>query len=149
MPATWIRQKSARDRDLLLAEVERNPDDARSVFYLAQTYYCMGDLVNARKWYARRAEMGGWDEDDYFARWRIAESMAQAGEPWPDVQDAYLKAWEFRPTRAEPLHAIARQYRIDQHYRLGYLFAKRAAQIPLPDERHVRQPRHLCLARNR
>jgi tetratricopeptide (TPR) repeat protein len=127
-------QKFERDRDLLLAEVERDPEDARSVFYLAQTYYCMGDLANARKWYGRRAEMGGWEQDGYFARWRLAQAMSEAGEPWPDVQDAYLKAWEFRPTRAEPLYAIARRFRIDARYQLGYVFAKRAAQIPFPDD---------------
>jgi len=38
-------QKYARDRDLLLAEVERNPDDGRSVFYLAQSYFDLGDFV--------------------------------------------------------------------------------------------------------
>ena len=60
-------QKFARDRDLLLAEVERNPEDSRSAFYLGQSYRSMGDLVNARKWFARRAEMGGWDEEVYYA----------------------------------------------------------------------------------
>ena len=104
-------QKYARDRDLLLAEVERNPDDARSVFYLAQSYFDLGDFVNAREWYARRVDMGGWDEEVYCAMFRVAESMSQLGAPWPDVQDAYLRAWEFRPTRAEPLHAIAYRYR--------------------------------------
>ncbi len=63
-------QTSARDRDLLLAEVERNPEDALSVLHLAQTYYLLGDFVNARKWYARRVEMGGSDEDLYFAMYR-------------------------------------------------------------------------------
>jgi hypothetical protein len=60
--------------------------------------------------------------------------MAQLGAPWPDVQDAYLRAWEFRPTRAEPLYAIARRYREEQRYRLGYRFAQLAAQIPYPEE---------------
>jgi tetratricopeptide (TPR) repeat protein len=127
-------QKYARDRDLLLAEVERNPDDGRSVFYLAQSYFDLGDFVNAREWYARRVDMGGWDEEVYCAMFRVAESMSQLGAPWPDVQDAYLRAWEFRPTRAEPLHAIAYRYRTDQRYRLGHLFAERAAEIPLPEE---------------
>jgi Glycosyl transferase family 2 len=127
-------QKLARDRDLLLAEVERNPEDARSVFYLAQSYFCLGDSVNARKWYARRVEMGGWDEEVYFSMLRVAESMALLGAPWPEVQDAYLMAWQFRPTRAEPLHDIARRYREEQRYQLGHLFAKRAAQIPLPEQ---------------
>ncbi len=127
-------QKYARDRDLLLAEVERNPEDARSVFYLAQSYRDLGDFVNARKWYARRAEMGGWDQETYVAMFQLARAMANLGEPWPDVQEAYLRAWEFRPTRAEPLYAIARRYREDQRYRLGHLFAERAAAIPFPED---------------
>jgi hypothetical protein len=34
----------------------------------------------------------------------------------------------------EPLYAIARRYRVDGRYRLGYLFAQRAAEIPLPED---------------
>lgn len=124
--------KCERDRDLLLADVERNPDDARSVIYLALSYFCLSDFVNARHWYARRVQMGGWEEEVYYAMYRLAESMANLNEPWPDVQDAYLRAWEYRPTRAEPLHAIAHRYRTEQRYRLGYHFAERAAEIPFP-----------------
>lgn len=127
-------QKHINDRDLLLAEVERHPDDARSVFYLAQTYYCLRDFANARKWYARRTEMGGYAEEVYFSLWRIALSMAQQGAPWPEVLDAYLRAWQFRPTRAEPLYEIARAYRREGSYQLGYLFAARAAEIPFPED---------------
>ena len=127
-------QKYARDRDLLLAEVERNPEDGHPVFYLAQTYFDLGDFVNARKWYARRAEMGGIQEAVYYAMYRIAASMLLLGEPWPDVQDAFLRAWESRPTRAEALYQIAGRCRLDRRYRLGYLFAKRAAEIPLPEQ---------------
>ncbi len=127
-------EKYARDRDLLLAELERNPEDTRSAFYLAQSYFCLGDLVNARKWYARRIELGGWAEEVGYSMYKLALSMEQLGEPWPDVQDAYLRAWEFRPARAEALHAIARRCRADQRYRLGYLFASRAADIPFPEQ---------------
>ncbi len=127
-------EKYARDRDLLLAEVQRNPADARSVFYLAQSYYDLGDFANARDWYGRRAQMGGWDEEVYLAQFRMAQAMNRLDAHWPDVQQAYLQAWGFRPTRAEALHAIASRYRKNERYRLGYLFAERAAQIPLPAE---------------
>jgi glycosyltransferase involved in cell wall biosynthesis len=127
-------QRFARDADLLLAEVERNPEDERAVFYLAQSYFDLGDFANAHKWYARRAEMGGLDERVYYSMWRVAEAMEKLGEPWPNVQDAYLRAWEFRPTRAEPLNAIAFRYREQQRYLLGHLFAERAAQIPFPEQ---------------
>jgi hypothetical protein len=100
---------------------------------LAQSYYDLGDYANARDWYARRSEMGGWDEEVYVAVFRMAQAMSQLDMHWPDVQHAYLKAWEFRPTRAEALHAIAYRYRTDERYRMGYLFAERAAQIPLPE----------------
>jgi len=128
------QQKFESDRDLLLAEIERNPDDARSVFYLAQSYFDLGDFENARTWYQRRVDMGGWAEETYQSMYRVAESMWSMGAPWPEVQDAYLRAWEFRPTRAEPLYAIAYRYRLDERYRLGYLFAKHAAEIPFPAE---------------
>jgi len=67
------------------------------------------------------------------AAYQIAESISSAGAPWPDVEGAFLRAWEVRPTRAEPLHAIARRYREERRYELGYLFAKSAADIPLPE----------------
>lgn len=127
-------QKCARDRDLLLAEVERNPADARSVFYLAQSYLALGDFDNARKWYARRVEMGGWPQEVYDAMFKIAEAMVLQGAPWLEAQDAYLQAWEFRPTRAEALYAVACHYRLEKRYQLGHLFAERAASIPYPDE---------------
>ena len=127
-------QKYALDRDLLLAEVERDPEHAQSVFYLAQSYFDLGDFGNARKWYARRSEMGGPDEEVYYATYQIAASMAGSGASWPDVHDAYLRAWELRPTRAEPLYAIALHYREDQRYRLGYQYAKLAAEIPFPEQ---------------
>lgn len=127
-------QKYARDRDLLLAEVDRDPEDSRSVFYLAQSYFDLGDFANARRWYARRAEMGGWEEEIYYSLYRVGESMTRLEEPWPQIQDAYLRAYESRPTRAEALNAVAGHYRKEGRFRLGYLFAKQSASIPLPEE---------------
>jgi hypothetical protein len=125
-------QKYARDAELLLTEVQRDPADGRSVFYLAQSYFDLGDYAQARDWYARRTQMGGWDEEVYVAMLRLAESLARLGGAWPEIQDAYLRAWEFRPIRAEALLAIAYRYRTEQRYRLGYQFARQAAEIPLP-----------------
>lgn len=126
--------KYLRDAEILLAEHHRHPDDNRTVFYLAQSYYCHGDWENAKKWDQRRAEMGGWEEEVYYSMFRVAESAAKLEEPWAEVQDAYLRAWNYRPTRAEALHALAHHCRIAEKYALGHLFAERAAQLPLPDD---------------
>lgn len=125
-------RKYFRDAEILQAEVDRNPDDRRSVFYLAQSYLHAGDFASARKWYERRAAMGGWEEEVFCSLHRAAEAMEKSGEPWPAVQDAYLRAWAARPIRAESLYKIAYHHRVSGEYRLGHLFAERAAAIPLP-----------------
>jgi tetratricopeptide (TPR) repeat protein len=121
--------------DQLLPDVTHNPADARSVSLLAQAYFDSGDFTNARKWFAHKIALGDRpDEEIFLAMLRVAQSMEKLSAPWPEVQDAYLRAWEFRPTRAEPLYGIARHYRDEKRYQLGYLFAERAAQLPLPDD---------------
>ena len=128
-----LEHRWANDPDRMLAKIESNPEDARSVFRLAQRYFDLGDFSNARKWYERRVEMGGCDEEIYYAMYQIANSMSHLGEPWPDCEDAYLRAWQFRPTRAEALYAIALRCRAEQRYKFAYLFAESAAKIPLPE----------------
>jgi hypothetical protein len=120
--------------ELLRPEVTAASEDAHSVSMLAQTYFGAGDFANARKWFVRMIEIGGPDEGTFWAMLRVAQSMEMLGEPWPDVQDAYLRAWEFRPTRAEPLYDIARHYIAEKRCQIGYLFAVRAAEIPLPED---------------
>ena len=126
-------QGSGSHRGLLLTESEGSPGDARSVFDLAQSYFEQGDYANAREWSVRRIAMGGPDEEVYAAMWMIAGSTAELGAPWLDVQDAYVRASDFRPTRAEPLYVVAKKHRVGQRYHVGYLFAERAAKIPLPE----------------
>ncbi|HPX38336.1 MAG TPA: glycosyltransferase [Mycobacterium sp.] len=121
-----------RDSEILLAEVQRNPDDARSVFYLAQSYEAAGDFANARIWRERHIQMDDWDQMIYQSMFKLAATMDKLGEPWAEVQDAYLRAWAYRPIRAEALNAIAVHYRRAEQYELGYLFAARAARIPRP-----------------
>jgi hypothetical protein len=101
---------------------------------LGQVYFDSGDHGSAHKRFARMIEIGGSpDEKTFLAMFRAAESMENLGTPWHEVQDAYLLAWEFRPTRAEPLYCIARHHFNEKRYRLAYLFGEQAAEIPRPD----------------
>ena len=85
MPAGTYRvrgpQRYVRDAELMQAEVDRDPDAQRSVFYLAQSYFWAGDMAKARQWFDRRVEMGGWDEEVFFSMFRAAEVMDGLGEP--------------------------------------------------------------------
>jgi hypothetical protein len=135
-PADVPRDVDPHERfiDLLRPEVTPDSGDAHSVSMLAQVYFSAGDFANARKWFGRMIEIGGSDEGIFWAMLRVAQSMEMLGEPWLDVQDAYMRAYEFRPTRAEPFYDIARHYIAEKRCQLGYVFAARAAEIPLPQD---------------
>ncbi|MEP6701696.1 MAG: glycosyltransferase, partial [Betaproteobacteria bacterium] len=128
-----VADKYQRDVRILLAALERNPEDARAVFYLAQSYRDAGDPRLALENYERRAAMGGWNEELFYALLQCGALREQLGEPWEKALSAYLRCWECRPSRAEPLYHIARRCRIDGQYNLGYLFAGRATAIPFPE----------------
>ncbi|MFM9032841.1 MAG: glycosyltransferase [Mycobacterium sp.] len=130
-------QKYAKDAAVLLAYVGEHPDDEAAVFYLAQSYYDGGDFENARDWYARRAEMVECAEEVFYSLLRRARSLAELRAPGAEVEDAYARAWAYRPTRAEPLYELAYRMRVSQRYELGYLFARQAAAIPLPVDNSV------------
>jgi glycosyltransferase involved in cell wall biosynthesis len=67
------------DRDIALLEdaLKRDPEDARSVFYLAQSYKDRGDFAKAAELYERRAEMGGFDEEVFYS-WLAASRCMRA-----------------------------------------------------------------------
>jgi len=127
------RQRWTRDRDLLLKEHMRVPHDPRPVFYLAQTYACLGDWENAKHWYMLRTKMPGWDEETFIAHYKLAQVYEALGK-WHEALEEYLKAHALRPQRAEPLVCLANHYWNSGDKASCFLFAQRAAQLPYPDK---------------
>lgn len=124
--------KVERDIRLLTAALAANRDDARSMFYLAQTYRDAGRHAEARDWYAKRVEVGGWDEEVWFAMLMHARSCLALGDAVGFV-DGCLSAYEFRPTRAEPLADLARYYRERGQNETAMLWVEAGQRIPPPD----------------
>ena len=126
--------KYQRDALTLLAEVVANPDDARSTFYLAQSFRDAGDHRQALEYYTRRAAMQGWHEETFYALMQRGVCMEHLGESWEKVLAAHLRCWQFSPHRAEPLHLISAHYRLQGQFALSHLFASRAKEIPFPED---------------
>lgn len=125
------KRRYSRDRDLLLQEYQRNPQDARTVFYLAQTYDCLGDTQNALAWYLKRCECQGWDQENYIAFYRVATVYERLSD-WANALVYYIKAYSLRPNRVEPLVRIAQHYLSTGEYAACMLFAQQAAAVPYP-----------------
>ncbi len=125
------RARWSRDLELLKADKLADPRNPRASFYLAQTYECLGRPEAALLEYEHRVAIGGWAEETFEAKIRIAKIL-DVMKRWPEAELAFLDAHQFDPKRAEPLLHIANHYYgLDQHA-LTYLFASRALALPLP-----------------
>ncbi|MBP6892733.1 hypothetical protein KBB68_04115 [Candidatus Babeliales bacterium] len=134
-PTHYGKEKSKtrwlRDVNLLLEELEENPDNPRIIIYLAQTYFCLQDWQNAINWYEYRTTIQGDAEENYLAYFCLAQVYDASGNTLKMINN-YLKAFAIRPHRAEPLIRLAEHYYNVQQYHLCYLFAKYAVTMPYP-----------------
>ncbi len=124
--------KLKRDIGLLKRDLARDPDNARAVFYLAQSFRELGEHDRAIEYYRRRVDMRGWDEEVFYANLQEGILKAEKQSDWG--VPTLLEAWQRRPTRAEPLYELARLYRGRREGALAHLFAERGLQIPYPDD---------------
>ena len=99
-------EKFQRDHAALTQEHARNPLDPRTTFYLAQTCQDFGLHAEAIQHYRARANQPGWDEETFYARYRLGCLLGENVNGLEGMREL-LAAWEQRPGRAEPLRALA------------------------------------------
>lgn len=123
-------EKYERDRTLLEAELDRDPGQERATFYLAQTLRDMGDTERAIELYERRAELGGWDEEVFYAAFQAASLRAESD---PETAIPHLlAAFERRPTRVEPLFRLMQAFGELGWHESAYSIGLRAIEITEP-----------------
>ena len=87
-------------------------------------------MEEAVELYRRRVELGGWDEEVFYAAYQAGVLTARVDPEAavPLLTDAY----ELRPSRAEPLRELARLSRLSRRYEAAYLYAKRGVELEVP-----------------
>jgi hypothetical protein len=123
-----------RDKELLLAEYKKDPTEPRTVFYLAQTCSCTGDVNDSYYYYKIRSTLeDGFFEERFHAYLKAGELSEKLLLDWSDSLGWYMKAFEFLE-RAEPLVRICEHYNYIKHWKLAYFFANLACQLEYPKE---------------
>ena len=102
--------KYERDVRLLKEDLAEMPNDARTHFYLGQTYLCMRDWASAIPILKRRIEIGGWDEEVYIARIYLGECYENSGDK-ANAVFTYMQAWQSRQHRTEAAMRLISFYR--------------------------------------
>jgi glycosyltransferase involved in cell wall biosynthesis len=123
------KAKYLRDAELLEEQHRKLPGDNRTIFYLAQSYHGAEELQKALITYKKRIQAGGFAEEVYLSFYNIALIYEALGMG-AFITTAYLDAWKFRPSRAEPLYRLARYHAARKEWSLAHLYASQARQIP-------------------
>ena len=79
--------------------------------------------------------MGGWAEEQFMAQLEKGRLAIALGRPEEVVVRDLLDAFDLRPSRAEPLHALAAYFRQASKWGRAYLFAGMGAQMACPEDR--------------
>jgi len=128
------KQKYALDAAVLERALEQEPNNARYRYYLARSYRDAEMLEKALENFAKRADMGGWEEEVWHSLHLMGVVSADLNKYHAAVA-SQLRAHQLRPQRAEALCALAQLHRTREEHHLSYLFARQAVRIPRPDDR--------------
>ena len=126
-------QKFKRDIKLLKQGIKDEPKNERYFYYLAQSYRDAGKPAEAAKWYKRRVDAGGWDEEVWSAQQNYAQCLKDMGDISGFTKEM-IAAYNMRPSRAETLYDLAKYYREKGESAASLLFSEPGMEIPLSQD---------------
>ncbi len=128
-------EKYKKDAETLEKALQKDPDNSRYRFYLAQSYYCDKQYDRALINYKIRTQMDQkFEEEVFISHYRIGLCHIKRGSPLEQVIGSLLLAYQERPTRLEPIYQIVSQCRLKEKYYLGYQIGKDHLDKEKPDD---------------
>ena len=126
--------KFTRDIALLIDGIQKEPQNIRYKFYLAQSYKDIGDFETAIPWYEYCAANSQWPEERWYSEYMKLKCMIQLKRPTIEIEQQLGRAWMSRPWRAEALVEISNYYRELKDWQKVYRVLKAAESIEYPKD---------------
>ena len=139
------------DLDLLFKEVEDDPDDPRALYYIAQTYGCIGDEINKAKYFEQRIAhpVEGYFQEKIDACFELArcynfkvnpltkelytiQQPELTDEQWKICEKFYLQAYSLDNKRPDSLYFIGIYYYLKKDMFNAYNYFKKAFEVGYP-----------------
>lgn len=122
--------KLERDARLLEEGLEKEPDNVRYMFYLAQTYHGLRRWKDSILMYKRRINAGGWAEEVWYSHYMIGQCYLELRDPIR-FEAWMLRAYKYRPSRSESLYKLTKYFREVSHHHKAYHYAQLGKAIPM------------------
>lgn len=124
----------AKDKELLLREIQKDPNDSRSMFYLAQSCECLGQAEDALYYYRLRSQQAGYEDERFHAFVRGGDNATRLNHDVFEVMKWYLKAYH-HSKRAEPLIKIGNIFQTLKDHKMACMFYREASDLEFPEAR--------------
>tara|TARA_B100000424_G_C22939820_1_gene500119 strand:+ start:686 stop:2788 length:2103 start_codon:yes stop_codon:yes gene_type:complete len=119
--------KFERDIRLLKNGLEKDPENCRYLFYIANSYKDIGDNENAIYYYKKRINSGGWYQEIAMSYYYIGlcyKNLNKMG----DAISTWLEGFDFLPKRIEGIYEIIHHYRCNSKYKIANYFYELACK---------------------
>jgi tetratricopeptide (TPR) repeat protein len=114
--------KFERDVRLLIKGIEEDAGNrTRYYFYLANSYFDLGQYENAIKYYEKRIECKGWIQEVWFSNYKLGHCYKNMNKIGQAIY-YWLECFNVLPERLENLYEIINYYRIIGKYKLAFYF---------------------------
>ena len=132
---TRTMNRKQYDIQLLLEELQEDPDDPRHLYYLGQTYNVIGEFENAYKYFIKRINHPneGFLQEKIDACFEAARNANfKLNMPWNICEELYLKSYEMDKTRPDSLYFLGIHYNEEKNYEKAFSYFKEAFRVGYP-----------------
>lgn len=103
--------KYKKDAAILEKEIERDPNNSRSYYYLAQSYFNIKDFEKSLMYYQKRTEFDDAEiSERFWSLFMVGFLQDHLQYPSDQIIESYTRAHQFRKIRTEPLICLANHY---------------------------------------
>jgi len=123
------------DLKLLYEEVEDDPNNPRSFYYLGQTYNLLEEYDKAYFYFLKRANhvVEGFLQEKIDATFEAARiANFKLNKPWSECEELYLKAYNLDKSRPDSLYFLGIHHHLNGNKMLAYDCFKRGFVVGYP-----------------
>ena len=132
---TRTMDRKQLDLKLLFEEIDEDPNNPRSYYYLGQTYNQLEDYEKAFFYFMKRYEFSnsGFIQERIDAAFEAARiANFKLNKPWDECEQLYNNAFKMDESRPESLYFIGIHFYLENNYNKAYIYFKKAFEIGFP-----------------